>query len=178
MVHRSWPLIIWCLLLIVLGHASGCSKKKAHYTPLASPIAGMETYRILQVDPVTVPPGELELLVDAGGLVTTRRSFIEEFTRHRLMPVVAGSTPESEDVLIVRTTVASWDPGDAGARFFIGFVGAAKLGLRVELVDKATQTCIGETIFTMKESGDGCDVGALGKKMAPTVRMFIERRGQ
>ncbi len=85
----------------------------------------METYRILQVDPVTVPPGELELLVDAGGLVTTRRAFIEEFTRHRLMPLVTGSTPESEDVLIVRTTVASWDPGDAGARFFIGFVGAA-----------------------------------------------------
>lgn len=175
---RPWRVVTILLMLAVICVSTGCSRQKVHYVPMAEPFSGWDRYRVLEVEPVKVPAGELERLMDKGGLITTRRAFLEEFKEHDLLPTVVGSCAQVDSVLLVRTTVATWDPGDAGARFFVGFVGAAELALHVALVDKASQTCIGETTFTMKEAGDGCDAGAMGRKMAPSVRSFIEKRGR
>ena len=177
-ISRSPGLVAGVLLVLCIA---GCGYS-LRYTPTESPISGVEQLNVLEVEQVTLG-SEVTQQVSDVELAEIREAFVKDFSKHKLMPEVVDTTSAPHGVMVLRTSVAAWNPGSGAARFFIGFgVGNAKLTLHLKLVDKEKQLVMGETdasfIYSGGMFGGGCNVGNMGKRMAQLVRKFVNKRGQ
>jgi hypothetical protein len=164
---------------LLLFASAGCATY-GRYAPMAQPMSGIEQYTVLEVEQVTLGP-EVTSSVSDVALVEIREAFVKDFTKNKLFSQVVDTTQVTSGVLSLRTEVAGWNPGSGAARFLIG-LGAAKLTLHVDLMDKAAGTKLGGTDVEFSYGGGsfggGCDVGNMGRMMAPAVRKFIVKRGR
>lgn len=99
------------------------------------------------------------------------------------MPVVTPQAETSTSVLILRSTVVSHDKGNRAARYLIGMgAGAAKMIMRIELIDKQTGKKIAETDIRNEMKGGlfggSADARKMGRDMGKGVSKFLKKRGK
>lgn len=161
---------ILCLLVSLL--ASGCASTPAVRMESAEPL---KKYGTFEVGPVTNDTGKTYDFDIAGELGNQIRSHLESkgYT-------VASGSGGTDDALIIRSSITSYEPGNAFKRWLAPGAGKTQATVLTSLVDKRTGATVGEMLSAEAVGGGGLyTVGAdrwILKAIAEGVVKQIEER--
>jgi len=118
--------------------------------------ASLTGYKTVEITPVSNDTGKT-LDFDVAAAITQHLRSLMQSKGYRLADTVAGS----DDVLILKSSLAEYESGSALVRWFATFEGATICTVRSSLIDKRTGNALGEIIVPRIVSGGGLySVGA------------------
>jgi hypothetical protein len=161
---------VLCLLVSLL--VSGCASTPAVRMESAEPL---RKYGIFEVAPVSNDTGKTFAFDIAEEFGNQIRSALA--SKGYLVAAGSGGT---DDALIIRSSITSYEPGSAFTRWLAPGAGKTQATVFTSLVDKRTGTAVGEMLSAEAVSGGGlASAGAdrwILEKIAIGVVEKIEER--
>ena len=132
------PIRLFTFALLILLTAAACSARRVQViSPAREPLSA---FSVIEVGEISSNVSDIESQVP----VKIRSDIIKEVSALRRFQSVTRQTDETEGVLLLKSTILSYEKGSRAKRYLIGFgTGKSYLTMRCTMINKAT----GEKIF-------------------------------